>query len=146
MAVHATHDDWAGRHCELYDLSYNMVIQNDGRVLCTTRSEHLFTCYNNSGADASIKVEYNQTVWKWVEGVGWQEVHRDAPEPTFPVNEDDSYNHHDWLADEGHPWKRSMVVEIGDDRAYRLYPYTDLRLTGDNLHDEKTVAIPQPQA
>ena len=149
MAAHATTDDWAGSHCEVTNLSSTCEALGNNHYRCTVKSEHLFTCYNNTGHDQDdIKVEHNQTVQWWDEPNNrW--VNLDVPfrfEKGFNVDEDDSYNHHDWLADEGHPWKRSMVVEIGDDLAYRLYAYTDLRLTGDNLHDEKTVAIPQPQA
>ena len=150
MAAHATHQDWLGSHCEVANLSSTCEALGNNRYRCTVKSEHLFTCYNNTGVDQSgIVVEHNQTV-QWFDEANDHWVNLQVPfryENDFDVEANQSYNHHDWLSDdEENIWKRSLVVEIGDDRAYRFYAYTDLRLAGDNLHDEKTVAIPQPQA
>jgi len=146
MADHAETNEWAGSWCNMEDASVVMEEIN-GRMVATTRSEHRFTAYNNTGADKrDVRCEYNHTINIWNAGLNkWEEVHRDAPEEGFDVDADHSYNHVNFQDDEHVPFVRENQIFMEPDRRYQLDTYIECRLPGDNLKDVKQIEFSTPE-
>lgn len=146
MATHATHNDWIGSWCDVAYINVVMEEQN-GQMIATTRTEHQFTAYNNSGKDQrDVKCEYNHTVNIWDEGLNkWTVINRDAPERGFDVDEDNSYNHHDFQRLEGVAFVRTHQFVMQPNRRYQIDVYTAPRLPKDNLKDTKFYEFSTPE-